>query len=118
MLIEWVELVATLENKGLVPLKIRAFTVKLLGLRAEDTLATGRPDIRGQLYFPHDLAEGDFIPSTWDQTFIYPGVKTEYNYVCAPTGDTFFVRMQGDFQYLSAGKPLRRPVESAAVTVR
>lgn len=98
------ELVATLENKGVVPLKIQAFTFKLLGLRAKDALATGGVEVRGQLYFPHLLAEGTFVPPTWAHTFIYPGVKTEYNYVCSLPSDTQFVRMQGDFQYLSAGK--------------
>jgi hypothetical protein len=98
------ELVATLENKGVVPLKIRAFTFKLLGLRTQDTLASGGPEIRGQLRFPHVVAEGNFMPSTWDYTFIYPGVRTEYNYVCALSSDMLFVRMQSDFEYLAAGR--------------
>lgn len=98
------ELVATLENKGVVPLKIRAFTFKVLGLSAQDQLTPGGREIRGQLRFPHLVAEGSFIPPTWKYTFIYPGVKTEYNYVCAMSSDMLFVRMQSDFQYQVAGR--------------
>jgi hypothetical protein len=42
-----VELVATLENRGVVPLKIRNFTFKLLGIKESDTLERGGKEILG-----------------------------------------------------------------------
>jgi hypothetical protein len=97
------ELVATLENKGVVPLKIRRFNFKLLGLKTPDALVRGGAEIRGQLRFPHVLEEGHFIPPDWDHTFVYPGVRTEYNFVTFFPADVDFVRMQGDFEYLRSG---------------
>ena len=98
-----VELIATLENKGVVPLKIRNFSFKLLGLRATDPWVRGGKEIRGQLRFPHLLEEGVFVPSDWAYTFVYPGVKTEYNYVAAIPSDVSYVRIQGDFEYIRTG---------------
>ena len=98
-----VELIATLENKGLVPLKIRNFSFKLLGLKVTDQLARGGEEIRGQLLFPNLLDEGVFVPSDWTYSFVYPGVKTEYNYVTAIPSDVSYVRIQGDFEYLRSG---------------
>lgn len=99
-----VELVAKIENKGVVPLKIRDFTFKLRGLREQDSFEVGKEDIRGQLRFPHVVVEGSFLPSSWDHTFIYPGIQTEYNYVFAIPGDMLFVRIQADFKYPGPSK--------------
>jgi hypothetical protein len=97
------ELIATLENKGLVPLKIRDFSFKLLGLETTDPLVRGGKEIRGQLRFPHLLAEGAFVPPEWEYSFVYPGVKTEYNYVAFIPANVSYVRIQGDFEYLRTG---------------
>jgi hypothetical protein len=99
-----VELIATLENKGFVPLKIRNFSFKLLGLKADDPMTRGGKEIRGQLRFPHLLEEGVFVPPEWEYSFVYPGIKTEYNYVASIPLDISYVRMQGDFEYLSNGE--------------
>jgi hypothetical protein len=98
------ELVSTLENKGEVPVKIRDFTFVLRGLAKTAPLGRGGPNIRNQLNFPDTLDEGRFIPESWDSSFIYPGVKTEYNFVTAIPQHISFVRMQGDFVYLLDGK--------------
>jgi hypothetical protein len=97
------ELLASLENKGVVPLKIKHFAFKLLGLKEADPLSRGGPDVRGQLQFPHLLEEGYFVPPDWDYSLIYPGVKTEYDFVTSIPADVLFVRMQGDFEYLQTG---------------
>ena len=76
-----VELVSTMENKGVVPTKINDFTFKLLGLKRSDNLIRGTSAIRGQLSFPYTLEVGSFIPRDWDSTYVYPGVRTEYNFV-------------------------------------
>jgi hypothetical protein len=98
------ELVASVENKGVVPLRMRDFTFKLLGLKRTDTLVSGSEAVRGQLMFPHVVAEGFFVPPTWNFTFIYPGIRTDYNFVCVIPEDVTFVRMQGDFTYLEPGR--------------
>jgi hypothetical protein len=97
-----VELVATLENKGVVPLKIRNFSLKLLGLKTTDPLIPGGKAIRGQLFFPHVLVKSYFFPPEADYTFVYPGVETEYNYVASIPQDVSHVRLQGDFEYLGS----------------
>ena len=98
------ELVATLENKGVVPLKIREFTFVLRGLGEADPVARGGRNIRNQLDFPNKLEEGRFVPEDWDYSFVYPGVKTEYNFVTAIPQGTAFVRMQGEFAYFKDGQ--------------
>lgn len=97
------ELVANVENKGVVPLKIRDFSFKVLGLKLDDALEIGGHEIRGQLTFPHLLVEGRFLPKDWNYSFVYPGVVTEYNFVCSVPAEIEFVRMQGDFQYEDEG---------------
>lgn len=99
-----VELISTLDNKGLVPLKIKNFTFKLLGLRASDPLVRGGDEIRQQLRFPHLLEESVFVPEDWEYSFVYPGVKTEYNFVTSIPPDVEYVRMQADFEYLPSGQ--------------
>jgi hypothetical protein len=97
------ELVATLENKGVVPLKIRKFSFLLRGLGNQDLIERGGDEIRNQIVFPNRLEQGMFVPKDWDFTFVYPGVRTEYNFVTAIPRNTEFVRMQGDFEYLRTG---------------
>lgn len=97
------ELVAVLENKGVVPLRIRDFTFVLRGLKKSDALLRGGPDIRHQTIFPHKIDEGRFVPEDWQYSFIYPDVKTEYNFVNTIPDDTMFVRLQGDFAYQIGG---------------
>jgi hypothetical protein len=93
------ELVAILENKGVVPIKLKDFTFLLRGLSEKDDLCLGGKKIRNQLNFHRTLCEGTFIPDDWSWTFVYPGVRTEYNFVTMIPADTMFVRMQGDFIY-------------------
>jgi hypothetical protein len=66
-------------------------------------LARGGKEIRGQLRFPHVLEEGAFLPPDWEYSFVYPGVKTEYNYIASIPQDVSYVRMQGDFEYPRTG---------------
>ena len=102
---QWiVEVVALLENKGVVPLKIRHFGFVLRGLRVTSPVERGDESIRGQVRFADVLAEGPFIPTSWAYSFVYPGVKTEYNFVTTIPADVSFVRVQADFEYVSPGR--------------
>lgn len=99
-----VEIVAVIENKGVVPLKYKTFGFKLRGLQASDRLLHGDGSVRGQLLFPHLIAEGSFIPEHWSYSFVYPGVKTEYNFVTDIPVDIAFVRVQADMNYMLRGE--------------
>lgn len=94
------EVVATLENKGIVPLKIKHFGFKVRALMQCDAPVPGDETIRKQLLFPHIVAEGLFVPDSWDHSFVFPGVKTEYNYVTTIPAEAAYIRVQGDFEYL------------------
>ncbi len=98
-----VEVLAVLENKGVVPVRIKDLAFKLRGVRASDALQSGDESIRGQTRIPHLLREGTFIPKHWNYTFIYPGVQTEYNYITTLDSDVSFVRVEGSFSYDRGG---------------
>ena len=111
-LISWVprtksfswSLIAILENKGLVPLKIRNFSFKLLGLKVTDPFDyLGGKEIRGQLRFPHVLEEGAFLPPDWELFLCLSRRKDQYNYIASIPQDVSYVRVQGDFEYLRTG---------------
>jgi hypothetical protein len=95
------ELVASLENKGVVPLQIEDFSFRLLGLKTTDNLEKGGDEVRRQLFFPHVIEEGLFIPKHWGYSFVYPGVNTEYNFVTLISREYTFIRIQADFEYLA-----------------
>ena len=94
-----VEVLAVLENKGVVPVKIKDLQFKLRGVLEDDVLQDGDESIRGQTRIPHELGAGTFVPEHWDYTFIYPGVETEYNYITTLDADVRFVRVEGSFSY-------------------
>lgn len=94
------ELVASLENKGVVPINFKEMTFLLRGIAEGDSLSIGDESIRHQLKFGRELSRGSFIPNHWEYSFIYPGVSTEYSFVTVIPEDIAFVRMQGDFVYL------------------
>ena len=93
------EVLAQLENKGVVPLKIKDLRFKVRGLYEDNEIKKGDDSIRGQIIVPHLLLEGSWVPEHWNYTFIYPGVKTEYNYIAAVPLNTSFVRVEGSFSY-------------------
>jgi hypothetical protein len=93
------EVLALLENKGVVPIKIKELKFKVRGLFQRDQIEKGDASIRGQIRMPHVLIEGSWIPEGWDYTFIYPGVNAEYNYIAAIPLDVSFVRVEGSFSY-------------------
>jgi hypothetical protein len=98
------EVLALLENKGVVPIKIKDLNFKIRGLREQDRLEKGEDAIRGQIKIPHLLMEGSWIPSNWQYTFIYPGVRTEYNYIAAISTNVSFIRVEGSFSYERGGR--------------
>jgi hypothetical protein len=93
------EVLAFLENKGVVPIKIKELNFSVRGLFEQDPVTAGDESIRGQVEIPHLLLNGTWTPQHWDNTFVYPGVKTEYNYIAAIPLDVSFIRVEGSFSY-------------------
>jgi hypothetical protein len=93
------EVLALLENKGVVPIKIKDLSFKVRRLFEHDQIEEGDASIRGQIRIPHLLIEGSWVPKHWNYTFIYPGVKTEYNYITAIPLNVSFIRVEGSFSY-------------------
>jgi hypothetical protein len=93
------EVLAKIENKGFVPLRIKDLNFKVRGLSDGDPIVEGDKSIRGQIRIPQILWEGSWIPEHWEYTFIYPSVKTEYNYVAAIPQNISILRVEGSFSY-------------------
>ncbi len=96
--------VATLENKGEIPLKIKDFNCELRGLASDDSLELGTEKIRNQLNFKHNLNGGAFIPANWDFSFVFPSVKTTYTFVTIIPDTMIYLFVRGSFIYLANGE--------------
>lgn len=93
------EVIATIENKGFVPLRLTTFSFELRGLKSNDVVDIYDVSIRCQLKFPWVIGDGSFISPKMEDTFVYPGIKTEYNFVTAVPEIYSFVRVQANFVY-------------------
>ena len=108
-------IIATLENRGVVPLKIKNFVCKLRGIDRAESLELGGDEIRNQLNFKTKLGGGSYLPIKWPYAFVYPGVKTAFSYVTIVPRTTEFVLALAEFEYLAngethhAGKVMKMP---------
>ena len=94
-----VELVANVNNRGLVRHEIKEFTFDLRGLFEGDTLEDGSDKINNQTVIPYLLKEGAWLPSGWRYTFIEPSLETRYSFITSvPTRATFLL-LHGRFDY-------------------
>lgn len=94
-----VEVVAVIENKGLVSHTITKFIFDLRQLKLEDTLVEGGEEINRQTRFPHKLKKGSWLPQSWGDTFVRPGVSNRYSYVTTVPKDAAYVLLHGRFDY-------------------
>lgn len=95
----WItELQAWIENKGKVRHEITDFQFDLFALRPSDEVGLN-PEIGNQVFFPHEVAKGSWIPKTWRSTFIDPGVKTHYSHMVRVPEDVSFIIMHAWFAY-------------------
>lgn len=99
-----IDIVASLENKGVVPLKITNFVCELRGIEEQQALEIGGPEIRNQLNFKTQYTKGHFFPQSWDYSFIYPGVKADYNFVTLIPETCNYLLIKGRFDYLDANR--------------
>ena len=90
---------------------IWAKIVEIVSLDCVSTIdfQKGSPEIRGQLLFPVVPDECDFVPKSWNYSFVYPGVKTEYNFVTAIPRSIAFVRMRATSNTWGERKALTTP---------
>jgi hypothetical protein len=95
-----VEVIAVLENKGVVPTKLCKLTFDLRCLHGSDPIEDGPADINQQTNIPRVLIKSrSWFPKDWEWTFIHPGVRTRYSYVTAVPSDASFVLVHGRFKY-------------------
>lgn len=101
----WVlEIVATIENKGLVPIKIKDFGFSLRVLRKADKWIWNTKARRGQLDFGDESLAEKFVTASMGYTFVSPSVRTEYTYVTALEPDVELIRINADFLYPTRGE--------------
>jgi hypothetical protein len=86
-----VELIALVENKGLVSHTIRKFDFDLRQLTVKDVIQDGGEEINWQTCSPHKLKEGSWIPRGWKSTFVRPGVTNRYNYITTVPREATYV---------------------------
>ena len=98
------EIVATLENKGVVPLKIRDFKLSLKLIKKDEQIGDNDPKYRNQIAFRNVLLEGAFIPQEWEYSFVYPDIVTEYTFITKIPRSAAFLRVASSFDYLREGE--------------
>lgn len=94
-----VEVVAFIENKGLVLHDIRNFVFDLRYLTNKDVLEDGEKNINFQTNIKHSCKKGSWIPEDWESTFIEPGLKTRYSYIANVPAAATFLLIHGKFNY-------------------
>lgn len=110
---DWlVELAAIIENNGTVRYSTSDFTFELRCLYPEDPLTPGGAEIGGQVYVPHVLAAGSWLPQDWSATLIEPGLTARYSYVTSVPRRATAVLLHGAFRYESAEDKNRHTAET------
>jgi hypothetical protein len=98
----WItEILAFVDNKGLVKYATQSFTFELRALLESDPLVTGDDSIGFQTEIPHVLVTGSWIPEGWSNTFIEPGMETKYSYVTSVPKNATIVLLHGRVEYVS-----------------
>jgi hypothetical protein len=92
---QWLtEVVAEIENRGLVEHEVHNFKFEVLYLRGDEQLQESQESDRQQIIIPTRLKAGYWIKSP---TVIDPGVRARYPFVVALPANASFVRVKGEF---------------------
>ena len=105
-----IEIIANLENKGLVRHWINNFSCDILILKSEDPVIHGDKRINYQLLFEkHNPIKDDsnnerrkrivWIPEDWYESFVDAGVKQQYTYLSDVPEVTTFISIYSQFFY-------------------
>jgi hypothetical protein len=93
------EIIAELQNKGLVREKIYDFTFDLLYLVDTDNLVEGGDEILKQVAFNKRISRQRWFPKIWDYTFADPGIVQRYRYITHLPLNTKFALVRSSFKY-------------------
>ena len=96
-----IEVLAFIDNKGLVKYATQSFKFELRALLEPDPLVTGGESIGFQTEIPHVLITGSWIPAGWPNTFIEPGMETKYSYVTSAPQNATILLLHGRVEYVS-----------------
>lgn len=97
---EWiVELVAAINNKGLVQHRITKFTFDLRCLMVDDPVTEGGEEINGQVFIPNAVKGGSWLPEYFGGTFVEPGLTATYRHITQLSASASFALLHGQFQY-------------------
>ncbi|MCG7549324.1 hypothetical protein [Pseudoalteromonas sp. Of7M-16] len=99
-----VEIVAYLDNKGVVPIKLTELEFSLRGLKSGEPLEEGDNKINKQLKLPHKIKDAPWIADMWEHTFVYPGVRTRYTHAAIVDDKYNYLLVRGLFIYESDEK--------------
>lgn len=94
-----VELVAFIDNKGKVQHQIKDYNFDLSALTGSDKVTTSE-DFGGQVYFPHTVAKGSFLPKRFEYFFMEPGLRNKYSYIARVPVEAEIVILHSWFNYL------------------
>lgn len=104
-----IEIIADIENKGLVRHWINNFTCDVLTLQSNDPVVHGDERINHQLLFEkYNPIKSDkenirerivWIPKDWYKSFIDAGIKQQYTYLTEVPETTTFISIYSQFYY-------------------
>ncbi|SRR6266404_2613870 len=93
-----VEVIADIQNKGKVQHRISNFNFDLAAIFQEDKMETSE-EYGGQVFFPHQVAKGSWLPAKFNHFFIDPGTKAHYSYIARIPEAASFAILHGWFDY-------------------
>lgn len=94
------ELIAVIENKGLVRQTIKEWTFDLLLFMNDDSVDESEQKINYQVKFPNKkIDKRPWVPTSWYSTFIDSGTKQVYPYLTSVPKDTAFITIYSRFIY-------------------
>ncbi len=94
-----VEVVAIVENKGLVRQYVNDFRFDLLCLSDKQDIIDGDDRINRQVLFKKIIDKRYWIPPDWCNSFIDAGVIQYYTYTTSLPNDAKFALVYGHFKY-------------------
>jgi hypothetical protein len=94
-----VELRAVLTNKGKVEHRLAQFGFDLAALFRDDPVETST-NWGGQVDFPHEIARGSFLPSSFKFFVVGPGVTARYSFVAKVPREANSLMLHCRFSYM------------------
>ncbi|SHI93845.1 hypothetical protein SAMN02745146_1969 [Hymenobacter daecheongensis DSM 21074] len=95
-----IELIAVIENKGLVRQNIKEWTFDLLVFKKGDKIDETESSINYQVkFFDKKISKRPWVPTIWYTTFIDAGTKQVYTYLTSVPNETKFITIYSRFIY-------------------